>query len=113
MPLRGVMSILSRSNHAALVEGERPDKRTAPVPPGWRFGVGLITPHCKNLLITETGNYLRTSYNGSSTATCCAPDNDFIMWESNRTMGKGQSRKEACWEMRSLANLKRKVKIGS
>ena len=75
--------------------------------------MGLITPHCKNLLITETGNYLRTSYNGSSTATCCAPDNDFIMWESNRTMGKGQSRKEACWEMRSLANLKRKVKIGS
>ena len=48
-------------------------QRTAPGPPGWEFGMGLITSSCKKLLITETRNYFRVSYTGSSSMTCHAP----------------------------------------
>jgi hypothetical protein len=40
-----------RASHARQVKGDDPDKKGYPGPPGWVFGVGLTTPHSKNLLL--------------------------------------------------------------
>jgi hypothetical protein len=42
-----------RASHARQVKGIGPDKKGYPGPPGWRFGVGLTTPHSKKLTTTK------------------------------------------------------------
>jgi hypothetical protein len=43
-----------RASHARHVKGDDPDKKGYPGPPGWGFGVGLTTPHSKNLLLRNS-----------------------------------------------------------
>jgi hypothetical protein len=42
-----------RASHARQVKGDDPDKNGYPGPSGWRFGVGLTTPHSKKLIVTK------------------------------------------------------------
>jgi hypothetical protein len=42
------------ASHATQVKGDNPDKKGYPGPPGWGFGVGLTTPHIKNLLLRKS-----------------------------------------------------------
>jgi hypothetical protein len=42
-----------RAFHARQVKGDDPDKKGYPGPPGWGFGVGLTTPHNKELIVTK------------------------------------------------------------
>jgi hypothetical protein len=42
-----------RTSHARQVKGDDPDKKGYPGSPGWRFGVGLTTPHSKKLIVTK------------------------------------------------------------
>jgi hypothetical protein len=42
-----------RASHARQVKGDDPDKKGYPGPPGWRFGVGLTTPHSKKLIVMK------------------------------------------------------------
>jgi hypothetical protein len=42
-----------RASHARQVKGDDPDKKGYPGPPGWGFGMGLTTPHSKNLLLRK------------------------------------------------------------
>jgi hypothetical protein len=42
-----------RASHTRQVKGDDPDKKGCPGPPGWGFGVGLTTPHSKNLLLRK------------------------------------------------------------
>jgi hypothetical protein len=42
-----------RAAHARQVKGDDPDKKGYPGPPGWGFGVGLIIPRSKKLIVTK------------------------------------------------------------
>jgi hypothetical protein len=42
-----------RASYARQVKGDDPDKKGYPGPPGRGFGVGLTTPHSKNLIVTK------------------------------------------------------------
>jgi hypothetical protein len=42
-----------RASHARQVKGDDPDKKGYPGPLGWGFGVGLTTPHSKQLIVTK------------------------------------------------------------
>ena len=42
-----------RASHAREIEGDDPDKKGYPGPPGWGFGIGLTTPHSKKLIVTK------------------------------------------------------------
>jgi hypothetical protein len=42
-----------RAFHAGQVKCDEPDKKGYPGPPGWRFGVGLTTPHSKKFIVTK------------------------------------------------------------
>jgi hypothetical protein len=43
-----------RASHARQVKGDDPDKKGYTGPPGWGFGLGLTTPHSKNLLLRKS-----------------------------------------------------------
>ena len=45
-----------RASHSRHVDGDDPDQKGYPGPPGWAFGVGLTTPPSKNknLLLRKT-----------------------------------------------------------
>jgi hypothetical protein len=43
-----------RASHVRQVKGDDPDKKGYPGPPGWGYGVGLTTPHIKNLLLLKS-----------------------------------------------------------
>jgi hypothetical protein len=47
-----VAYVTGRASHARQVKGDDPDKKGYPGP-GWRFGVGLTTPHSKKLIVTK------------------------------------------------------------
>jgi len=38
---------------ARQVNGDDPDRKGYPGPPGWGFGMGLTTPHSKKLIVTK------------------------------------------------------------
>jgi len=42
-----------RASNARQVKGDDPDKKGYPRPPGWGFGMGLITPHSKKLIVMK------------------------------------------------------------
>jgi hypothetical protein len=42
-----------RAPHARQVNGDDPDIKGYPGPPGWGFGVGLTTPNNKKLIVTK------------------------------------------------------------
>jgi hypothetical protein len=42
-----------RASQARQVKGDDQNKKGYPGPPGWRFGVGLTTPHSKKLIVTK------------------------------------------------------------
>jgi hypothetical protein len=42
-----------RASHARQVKDYDPDKKGYPGPPVWGFGVGLTTPHSKELIVTK------------------------------------------------------------
>jgi hypothetical protein len=42
-----------RASHVKQVKSDDSDKKGYPGPPGWGFGVGLTTPHSKNLIVTK------------------------------------------------------------
>ena len=46
-----VVSATGRATHAGQVEGDGPDKRGYPGPPGWGLGVRLTTSHHKKKLL--------------------------------------------------------------
>jgi hypothetical protein len=48
-----VVYATGRAYHARQVKGDDPDKKGYPGPPGCGFGVGLITPHSKKLIVTK------------------------------------------------------------
>ena len=41
------------ASHAIQVKGNDPDKNGYPGPPGWGFGVWLITPQSKKIIVTK------------------------------------------------------------
>jgi hypothetical protein len=43
-----------RASNARQVKGDGPDKKGHPGNPGWGFGVGLTTPHSKNVLLRKS-----------------------------------------------------------
>jgi hypothetical protein len=43
-----------RASHARQVNGDDPDKKEYPGPPGWEFGVGLTTRHSKKYYCYES-----------------------------------------------------------
>jgi hypothetical protein len=45
--------LLVGPSHARQVKGDDPDIKGYPGPPGWRFDVGLTTPHSKKLIVTK------------------------------------------------------------
>jgi hypothetical protein len=49
-----VVYATGRASHARQVKSDDPDKKGYPGPPGWGFGVGLITPHSKKLIVTNS-----------------------------------------------------------
>jgi hypothetical protein len=56
MILRAMLAVTyatCRASHARQVEGDDPDKKGYPGPPGWGFGVGLTIPHSKKLIVTK------------------------------------------------------------
>jgi hypothetical protein len=56
MILRAMLAVVyaaGRASHARQVNGDYPDKKRYPDPPGWGFGVGLTTPHSKKLIVTK------------------------------------------------------------
>jgi len=56
MILRAMLAVAyatGRVSHAKHVEGDDPDKKGYPGPPGWGFDVGLTTPHSKKLIVTK------------------------------------------------------------
>ena len=61
--------------HARQVNGDDPDEKGYPGPPGWGFCVGLTTPHSKKLTVTkvEQRNKLEVLYDRPKpTAGCSA-----------------------------------------
>jgi hypothetical protein len=52
--LLAVAYATGRVSHARQVKGDNPDKKGYPGPPGWGFGVGLTTPHSKNLFLRKS-----------------------------------------------------------
>jgi hypothetical protein len=42
-----------RTSHARQVKGDDPDKKVYPGPTDWGFGLGITTPHSKNLIVTK------------------------------------------------------------
>jgi hypothetical protein len=42
-----------RASHARRAKDDDPDKKGYPGAPGWRFGVGLTTPHSKKLIVMK------------------------------------------------------------
>jgi len=59
MILRAVPVIALATGRATLagqVEGDGPDERGYPGPPGWRLGVRLTTSLCKKLIVTKPYN---------------------------------------------------------
>ena len=59
-----------RASHARQVKGDDPDKKGYPGPPGWGFGVGLTTPHSKEVVVTKVEQYCST---GQSPQQAVAP----------------------------------------
>jgi hypothetical protein len=51
-----VASATGRATHAGQVEGEGPDKRRNPGPPGWGLGVRLTTSPRKKIIVTKPYN---------------------------------------------------------
>jgi hypothetical protein len=57
MILRAMLAVAyatGKASHAREVKGDDPDKKEYPGPPGWGFGLGLTTPHSKNLLLRKS-----------------------------------------------------------
>jgi hypothetical protein len=57
MILRAMLAVAYATGRASLarqVKGDDPDIKGYPGPPGWGFGVGLTTPHSKNLLLRKS-----------------------------------------------------------
>jgi len=52
-----------RATLAGQVEGDGPDEREYPGPPGWGLGVRLTTSPCKNLFVTKPYNKPRNVMN--------------------------------------------------
>jgi hypothetical protein len=56
MILRAVLVVAyatGRASHATQVKDDEPDKKEYPGPPGGGFGMGLTTPHSKELTVTK------------------------------------------------------------
>jgi hypothetical protein len=56
MILRAMLAVAyatGRASHARQVNGDDPDKKGYPGPPGWVFGVWLTIPHSKKLIVTK------------------------------------------------------------
>jgi hypothetical protein len=51
-----VALVTGRAAHAGQVEGDGPNKRGYPGPPGWGLGVRLTTSPCKKLIVTKPYN---------------------------------------------------------
>jgi hypothetical protein len=56
---RGMLAVAyatGRASHVRQVKGDDPDKKGYPGPPGWGFGVWLITSHSKKNLLLRKSN---------------------------------------------------------
>ena len=66
MILRAMPAVASATGRATLagqVEGDAPDKRGYPGPPGWRLGVRLTTSAPKKIIVTKPYNKPRNVMN--------------------------------------------------
>jgi len=80
-----VAYVTGRAFHAKQVKGDHPDKNGYPGPPGWGLGVGLTTPHHKNILFQNPTNQPRKDEKQLLTKENWKPDLTMVTWNV-RTM---------------------------
>jgi len=79
-----------RATLAGQVEGDGPDKRGYPGPPGWGLGVRLTTSPCKKLIVTKPYNKPRNIMNTRRRQRTGSTDLTFGTWNVQTMLQPGK-----------------------
>jgi len=77
-----------RATLAGHVEGDGPDERGYPGPPGWGLGVRLTALSCKKLIVTKPNNKPRNKRRPRPTPGCSAIEEEEKEEEINYKINK-------------------------